>query len=102
MKIALIGATGFVGMALLEELLNRDHEVRALQRDPAKLSARPGVELRSVDALATGNLAAELEGVDAVVSAFNAGWDNPNLHDDFLRGSDAIAAAARQAHVRLI
>lgn len=102
MKIALIGATGFVGKALLEELLNRDHSVRALQRDAAKLAARPGLEVRSLDVLAGDNLAAELEGVDAVISAFNAGWANPNLHDDFLRGSDAIAAAAREAGVRLI
>ena len=102
MKIALIGATGFVGKAVLEELLNRDHQVRALQRDTTKLPARPGLDVRAVDVLAGGDLAAELQGVDAVVSAFNAGWANPNLHDDFLRGSDAIADAARQAGVRLI
>jgi putative NADH-flavin reductase len=102
MNIALIGATGFVGSALLEELLSRGHEVRALLRDPAKLPARPGLQARAVDVLADGDLAAELQGVDAVVSAFNAGWANPQLHDDFLRGSDAIAAAARKAGVRLI
>jgi uncharacterized protein len=43
-----------------------------------------------------------LKGVDAIVSAFNAGWANPNLHDDFLRGSDIIASAARAAGVRII
>ncbi|MFT7772876.1 NAD(P)-dependent oxidoreductase [Roseateles sp.] len=102
MNIALIGATGFVGAALLEELLSRGHQVRALQRDTAKLAARPGLEVRAVDVLNSGNLAAELKGADAVVSAFNAGWSNPNLYDDFLRGSDAIANAARQAGVRLI
>lgn len=102
MKIALIGATGFVGKAVLEELLNRDHQVRALQRDVAKLAARPGLDVRAVDVLAGGELAAELAGVDAVVSAFNAGWGNPNLHDDFLLGSDAIADAARAAGVRLL
>jgi len=102
MNIALIGATGFVGSALLEELLNRDHQVRALQRDAAKLAARPGLEVRSVDVLGGANLVAELKGVDAIVSAFNAGWANPNLHDDFLRGSEAIADAARKAGVRLI
>lgn len=103
MNIALIGATGFVGKAVLEELLSRGHTVRALQRDAAKLVARPGLTVRSVDVLGDGaSLAAELAGVDAVVSAFNAGWGNPNLHDDFLRGSDAIAAAAREAGVRLI
>ena len=102
MNIALIGATGFVGKAVLEELLNRGHQVRSLQRDVAKLAARAGVEARAVDVLAGSNLAAELKGVDAVVSAFNAGWANPNLHDDFLRGSDAIATAAREAGVRLL
>ncbi|MBW8847747.1 MAG: NAD(P)-dependent oxidoreductase [Burkholderiales bacterium] len=102
MNIALIGATGFVGQALLDELLNRDHQVRALQRDSAKLAARPGLEARSVDVLSGGNLAEALRGVDAVISAFNAGWANPNLHDDFLRGSDAIANAARTAGVRLL
>lgn len=102
MNIALIGATGFVGQAVLEELLSRGHTVRALQRDAAKLATRPALTVRSVDVLAGGDLAAELAGVDAVVSAFNAGWANPQLHDDFLRGSDAIAAAARTAGVRLI
>jgi putative NADH-flavin reductase len=102
MNIALIGATGFVGKAVLNELLNRDHQVRALQRDAAKVGARPGLEVRAVDVLGDGDLAAELKGVDAVVSAFNAGWANPNLHDDFLRGSDAIASAAAKAGVRLL
>jgi len=102
MHIALIGATGFVGAALLEELLSRGHTVRALQRDTARLTARTGLEARAVDVLAGDDLAAELAGVDAVVSAFNAGWANPNLHDDFLRGSDAIADAARKAGVRLV
>ena len=102
MNIALIGATGFVGSALLEELLSRGHQVRALQRDTAKLAPRTGLQARPVDVLAGEDLAAELKGVDAVVSAFNAGWANPNLHDDFLRGSDAIANAARAAGVRLI
>lgn len=102
MKIALIGATGFVGKAVLEELLSRGHSVRALQRDAAQLAARAGLETRAVDVLGAADLATELTGVDAVVSAFNAGWSNPNLHDDFLRGSDAIANAARRAGVRLI
>lgn len=102
MNIALIGATGFVGAALLNELLTRSHQVRALQRDPAKLAARPGLEARAVDVLNDADLAAQFAGVDAVVSAYNAGWGNPQLHDDFLRGSEAIATAARQAGVRLL
>ena len=41
MHIALIGATGFVGTALLNELLQRGHRVTALARDPAKLLLDP-------------------------------------------------------------
>ena len=36
MNIALIGGTGFVGSAVLEELLSRGHTVTALARNPAK------------------------------------------------------------------
>jgi putative NADH-flavin reductase len=38
MKIALIGATGFVGSAILKEALQRGHEVAAIVRNPEKLT----------------------------------------------------------------
>ena len=41
MKIALIGATGFVGSAILKEALDRGHEVTAIVRDPEKLKPHP-------------------------------------------------------------
>ena len=37
MKIALLGATGFVGSALLKETLDRGHLVTAIVRHPEKL-----------------------------------------------------------------
>ena len=37
MKIALIGATGFVGSAILKEALDRGHDVTAIVRHPDKL-----------------------------------------------------------------
>jgi putative NADH-flavin reductase len=36
MKIALIGATGFTGTAVLNEALSRGHEVTAIARNPRK------------------------------------------------------------------
>jgi len=36
MLIAITGATGFVGRQVVEHLLRRDHEVRALVRDPSR------------------------------------------------------------------
>jgi uncharacterized protein len=35
MKVALLGATGFVGSALLKEALDRGHAVTAIVRHPA-------------------------------------------------------------------
>lgn len=100
MKIALIGATGFVGVALLEELLARGHQVTALSRDPAKLPARPGLTAVAADVMNQDSVAAVVKGHEAVVSAFNAGWANPNLYEDFLRGSDAITGGTEQAGVK--
>jgi putative NADH-flavin reductase len=36
--VILIGASGFVGSAILEELLNRGHHVTAIVRTPNKLT----------------------------------------------------------------
>jgi putative NADH-flavin reductase len=44
MKIALIGATGFVGAHVLNELVSRGHKVTAIARNTDKIDAehRPG------------------------------------------------------------
>jgi putative NADH-flavin reductase len=41
-RIALIGATGFVGSALLKEALERGHEVTAIVRHPDSSSHGSG------------------------------------------------------------
>ena len=77
MKIALIGATGFVGAKILAESLDRDHDVTAVVRDAAALptvSNLRGVEADATDADA---LAAAVADHDLVISAFNPGSD-PN------------------------
>ncbi len=38
-KVALIGASGFVGTVILNELLNRGNVVTAIVRNPEKLRA---------------------------------------------------------------
>ena len=37
MKVALIGASGFVGKAILNELINRGHHVTAIVRNPENI-----------------------------------------------------------------
>lgn len=40
MKIALVGATGMVGQRILQEALQRGHQVTAVVRDPSRISER--------------------------------------------------------------
>ena len=100
MKIALIGATGFVGTPLLVELLSRGHQVTVLARNPAKLSAQAGLTVVKADALDAAQVAQAVAGHDAVVSAYNPGWTEPRIHDLFLQGTAAIVAGTKQAGVK--
>lgn len=99
LTVALIGATGFVGSALLNEALRRGHRVTAIVRHPERLVARPGVTGVAADVNDPARLASLVRGHDAVISAFNPGWKNPNLHDEQVRGTTSIIAAIEQAGV---
>jgi putative NADH-flavin reductase len=100
MNIALIGGTGFVGSAVLEELLRRGHSVTALARHPAKVSARPSLTVVAADALDPAQVAHAVEGHAAVISAYNPGWTDPNLNAVFLQGSKSITAGVKRSGVK--
>ena len=101
MKVALIGASGFVGKALLNELVSRGNEVIAIARDTAKIeSTDEKVTKVAVDVLDTEALAAALKDADVVVSAFNPGWTNPNLYQDTVAGAEAIQAGVKASGVK--
>lgn len=100
MKVALIGGTGFVGSALLDELLRRGHEVVALARDPAKYTPRPGLSVVRADVQDAQQVRQAVAGCDAVLSGFNAGWGNPDIYKDFMQGSRAIQAGIKAAGVK--
>lgn len=100
MKIALIGSTGFVGKALLHELVNRQHEVVAIARNPQLSHENPLITWKQVDISQVDELAHALQGVDVVINSFNAGWTNPNLYHDFLEGSKKIQEAVKIAGVK--
>ena len=98
MKIAIIGATGFVGTALVNEFANRNHQVTAIARNPKTASAE-NVTSTAADVYDTAAFANVLKGHDVVVSAFNPGWTNPNIYDDFIAGAKAIQQAVKDAGV---
>ncbi|WP_373778537.1 NAD(P)-dependent oxidoreductase [Glaesserella sp.] len=97
-KIAVIGATGYVGQAVVAELANRGHQVTAFARNIDKVVKSDKVQAVSFDVNST-NFAEQLTGFDAVISAFNAGWTNPNLAQDNKTGLANIVEAAKTAKV---
>lgn len=103
MKVAVIGATGFVGQNLVNELAERGHEVLAIARNTEKVIQKDNVVAKSVDVTNEQALAEAVNGYDVVVSAFNAGWTNPNIYNDFIKGAEAIQAGVKTSNVnRLI
>jgi putative NADH-flavin reductase len=101
MKIAIIGASGFVGSALLTEALDRGHKVTAIVRNPKKIRVKhKNLETKKGNVLNESEVRTLVTGHDAILSAYNAGWDNPNLYNDFLAGSNAITSGAKKAGVK--
>lgn len=100
-KVALIGASGFVGSAILNELLNRGYQVEALVRQPEKITvSNAALTVTKVDVADQQSLEAIIKGYDNVISAYNPGWANPNLYEDTLANYPKILNAAKNAGVK--
>jgi putative NADH-flavin reductase len=82
MKIALIGASGFIGHNVLKEALARKHQVTALVRNPDKLTAVAGLSSKALDVHDAAQVTAALTGHDAVIiSLHHDGLDLQKLID---------------------
>jgi len=99
-KIAVIGATGFVGTQVVKELANRGYFVNALARNTSKIEESENVKAVTADIYNTAELSEILKGNDAVISAFNPGWTNPNIFEDFLKGAESIEKAVEESGVK--
>lgn len=100
MKIALIGATGFVGSAILKEALDRAHEVTAIVRHPEKLEPHAKLRPQQGDISNEDEVARLVAGHDAVISAFNPGWDNPDIYNLQIKGTRSIINGVKKAGLK--
>ena len=105
MRIAMTGATGYVGSGVLGKLLRREHEVRALVRRPERAGPLGdlGVELVAGDLDSPAALGALVEGVEAVVHLVGIIVESgPQTFEAVhVRGTQSLLAASREAGVPL-
>lgn len=99
MKIALIGATGFVGSAILQEALQRGHEVTAIVRHPEKLQPHAKLHSQNGDVYDADDVARLVASHDAVISAFNPGWGDPDIFERQVKGTRAIIDGVKKAGI---
>lgn len=99
MKVVVIGATGFVGSHIVNELTSRNIQVTGISRNE-KVSDKNNLKYVAADVKNVEALAEILKQHNIVVSAFGGGWTNPNIYEDFINGSKAIQQAVKQSGVK--
>ncbi|MFF8311174.1 NAD(P)-dependent oxidoreductase [Streptomyces lydicus] len=93
--IALFGANGSIGSRILNEALQRGHQVTAVVRDPAKITtSHPGLTVATGDVLDPAAVAAVAEGHDVVVSAVGGG-DGPGHLATIRPAAESLVAGLR-------
>mgnify|MGYP003489669807 FL=1 len=99
-NVVLIGATGFVGSAVLNELLSRGHKVTAVVRNAAKLPKNDNLTAVEEDVANEDAIANIAKGKDAVISAYNPGWTNPDIKRLIEENYPKIVEAVKKSGVQ--
>ncbi|WP_019064721.1 SDR family oxidoreductase [Streptomyces prunicolor] len=103
LPVLVVGATGSLGSKVVDELLARGKNVRALVRptsDAGRLESR-GVQIARGDMLDIGSLVAAMNGADAVITTaagYTRGGKNANDIDTI--GNANLAEAAHRTGIR--
>lgn len=98
-NVLLIGATGFVGSAVLNELVSRGHKVTAVARNVEKVAKSELLDVVKEDVANVDAIAKLAEGKDAIISAYNPGWTNPDIATLISENYPKILSAAKKSGV---
>ena len=99
-NVTLIGASGFVGTAILNELLNRGHKVTAIVRNPERVGVKnDNLNVVKANVADTEAVIEACKGKDAVISAYNPGWTNPNIYEETLHNYPLILESVKLSGV---
>jgi putative NADH-flavin reductase len=100
-KIVLIGASGFAGTAILKEALDRGHQVTAVVRHPDRITAvHKNLKVKQGDVSFINIVTDACKNADAVISAYNPGWKNPDIAEETSRVYKTILEGVRQSGVK--
>jgi hypothetical protein len=100
-KVILIGASGFIGSVILKEALDRGHHVTALVRNPEKVTTiHKNLIVKQSDVSHYNIVSEACKGADAVISAYNPGWKNPDIASETSSVYKTILAGVRQSGVK--
>jgi uncharacterized protein YbjT (DUF2867 family) len=105
-KVLVAGATGQLGVCVVAELNRRGYAVRAVARDPGKLSRVGAQESATADLTAAESLLRLCDGVDAVISCAGASMninhfgDRKSFQEVDYRGNQNLLSEAKRAGVQ--
>ena len=100
MKLTIVAATGGIGRQILQQAVAAGHDVTAVVRNPAKITADVRVVQADLSDPDLVTLAAAMEGADAVLSGL--GGNSRADEDVAARGTQAIVTAMKAAGARRI
>lgn len=100
MKIAVIGASGQIGAFIRDEALARGHQVTAIVRHPEKIPLQdPRLHVVEADIL-KDKVDELVKGHDAVISAYNPGWKNPDMYNEQIEGYKRIISGVKESGIK--
>ena len=100
MRIAIIGASGQIGAFIRDEALARGHQVTAIVRHPEKITVQ-NPSLTVVKAEILKDKVDELvKGHEALISAYNPGWSNPDIYNEQIEGYKAIISGVKKSGIK--
>lgn len=84
-KVVLIGVSGFVGLVILNEVLNCGFYVMVVVCYFEKIKIEnENLEVKRVDVFLLDEVCKVCKGVDVVISVFNLGWNNFDIYKEII------------------